>query len=108
MGIGARAGELIALVGAGGKTTVAWRLLRSLVDSGERAIFTTSTRIFQPKGVALILDPNPGSEEIARKLTRSPALVLAARRGESGDPAHAARSPYPADPVKLVGLEPHH
>ena len=32
--------------------------------------------------------------------------MLAAGRGESGDPARAARSPYPADPVKLVGLEP--
>jgi len=106
LGIGAKAGELIALVGAGGKTTVAWGLLRSLVDSGERAVFTTTTRIFQPQEVALILDPNPDPEEIARKLAGSPALVLAAGRGESGDPAHAARSPYPADPVKLVGLEP--
>jgi len=104
--IGLRSGELIALVGAGGKTTAAWRLLRSLVDSGERAVFTTTTRIFQPKGMALILDPNPDPEEITHKLTKSQALVLAAGRGESGDPACAARSPYPADPVKLVGLEP--
>jgi len=104
--LGLRSGELIALVGAGGKTTAAWWLLRSLVDSGEQAVFTTTTRIFQPKEVALILDPNPDPEEIAHKLQKSQALVLAAGRGESGDPARAARSPYPADHVKLVGLEP--
>ncbi|MBU0703180.1 MAG: putative selenium-dependent hydroxylase accessory protein YqeC [Chloroflexi bacterium] len=104
--VGLNVGELVAFVGAGGKTTAAWLLLRSLVDSGERAVFTTTTRIFQPKEVALILDPNPDPEEIAHKLTKSQALVLAAGRGESGDPARAARSPYAADPVKLVGLEP--
>ncbi len=52
----------------------------------------------------LALRPEPA--EIARRLTESPFLVLAVARGERGDPAHAARSPYAASPVKLVGLEP--
>lgn len=105
-----RAGELVALVGAGGKTTTAWQLLHLLVASGERAhkrvVFTTTTHIFEPQDVPLLLAPNPDPAEIARRLAESPSLVLAAARGERGDPAHAARSPYAASPVKLVGLEP--
>ena len=50
-----RSGELIALVGAGGKTTAAWLLLRLLVESGEQAVFTTTTRIFRPRGITAIL-----------------------------------------------------
>ncbi len=104
--LGLEPGEMVALVGAGGKTTTAWRLLRSFVDSGEPVVFTTTTRVFQPKDAVLILDPNPNPGEIDRALSKSQAVVLAAGRGERGDPEHAARSPYPADPVKLVGLEP--
>ena len=104
--LGLEPGEMVALVGAGGKTTTAWRLLRSFVDSGELVVFTTTTRIFQPKDAVLILDPNPNPKELAQELTRSQTLVLAAGRGESGDSEHAARSPYPAGPVKLAGLEP--
>ena len=104
--LGLEPGEMVAFVGAGGKTTTAWRLLRSCVDSGEQVVFTTTTRVFQPKDAVLILDSNPNPGEIAQELLRSQTLVLAAGRGESGDPEHAARSPYPADPVKLVGLEP--
>lgn len=104
--LGVRTGELVALVGAGGKTTAAWRLLCLLVASGERTVFTTTTRIFQPRDVPLILIPNPDPTEIVQGLTESLALVLAAGRGEREDPEHAARSPYSAFPVKLVGLEP--
>ena len=104
--VGLSAGELVAFVGAGGKTTTVWRLLRLLVDSGKRVIFTTTTHIFRPQEMPLLLSPHPGAAEIARRLAELPILVLAAGRGESGDPTHAARSPYPADPVKLVGLKP--
>ena len=86
-------GELVALVGAGGKTTAGWRLLRLLVDSGERAVFATTTHIFQPRDVPLILTPDPDPAEIVRGLARSQALVLAAARGERGDPEQAAHSP---------------
>jgi len=104
--VGLNAGELLAFVGAGGKTTTAWRLLCQIVDSGERVVFTTTTHIFRPRDASLFLTPAPAPAEIARRLGEAPALVLAAGPGESGDPEHAARSPYPADPVKLVGLEP--
>ncbi|MFQ6100728.1 MAG: selenium cofactor biosynthesis protein YqeC [Anaerolineae bacterium] len=104
--LGLKPCELVALVGAGGKTTAAWRLLHLLIASGERTVFATTTHIFQPKNVPLILTPNPDPTEIVRGLAESPALVLAAARGERGDPGRAARSPYSAYPVKLVGLEP--
>ena len=97
---------MVAFVGAGGKTTAAWRLLQLLAASGERAVFATTTHIFQPMDLPLILNPNPDPEEIIRVLAESKVLALAAARGETGDPKHAARSPYSADPVKLVGLEP--
>ncbi|MCP4538787.1 MAG: putative selenium-dependent hydroxylase accessory protein YqeC [Chloroflexi bacterium] len=104
--LGLEPGEMVALVGAGGKTTTAWRLLCSFVDSGDPVVFTTTTRVFRPKDAVMILDPNPNPEEINRELARSQALVLAAGHGERGNPEHAARSPYPADLVKLAGLEP--
>jgi probable selenium-dependent hydroxylase accessory protein YqeC len=101
---------MVAFVGAGGKTTAAWRLLRLLVESGERVVFTTTTRIFEPRerGIPLLLAPEPDPAEIERLLARSPALVLAAGRGEEVevDPAHPARSPYAAFATKLVGLAP--
>ena len=101
---------MVAFVGAGGKTTAAWRLLRLLVESGERVVFTTTTRIFEPRerDVPLLLAPEPDPAEIERLLARSPALVLAAGRGEEVevDPAHPARSPYAAFATKLVGLAP--
>ncbi|MCL4506175.1 MAG: selenium cofactor biosynthesis protein YqeC [Chloroflexi bacterium] len=43
------AGECIAVVGAGGKTSLCWLLARELVGRGERAVFTTTTRIRQPQ-----------------------------------------------------------
>jgi probable selenium-dependent hydroxylase accessory protein YqeC len=101
-----RSGELIALVGAGGKTTTAWQLMCQLSGSDEYVVFATTTRIFQPVDLPLILSPDPDPKEIARTLTVSKVLVLAAGRGETGDPNHAARSPYSTDCVKLTGLEP--
>jgi probable selenium-dependent hydroxylase accessory protein YqeC len=104
--LGVTAGEMVALVGAGGKTTAAWRLLRELSASGQQVVFTTTTRIFCPREARLLLAARPDPTEVARWLAEEPALVLAAAHGERGDADHAARCPYPADPVKLVGLEP--
>lgn len=104
--LGVTAGEVVALVGAGGKTTTAWRLVEELSAGGQWVVFTTTTRIFRPREARLLLAVRPDPTEVARRLAEEPALVLAAACGERGDPIHAARCPYPADPVKLVGLEP--
>jgi len=46
--LGVRASMCVAVVGAGGKTTLCWRLIQALAAAGERVIFTTTTHIWQP------------------------------------------------------------
>lgn len=106
LGVEPNENGMTAFVGAGGKTTAAWRLLDQLTAAGHRAVFTTTTHVFEPTGAPLLLDAHPDPAVIARRLEAAPRLVLAATHGERGDPAHAARSVYPASPTKLVGLEP--
>jgi molybdenum cofactor cytidylyltransferase len=65
--LGVRKGEIIALVGAGGKTTAMYRLGRELADQGWRVVATTTT---------MIRPPVAGQSE---------ALVV------HGDPTHAMR-----------------
>lgn len=105
--LGLNPGELVALVGAGGKTTAAWRVMRELVGKGERAAFTTTTRIFKPRDgdVPLILDPEPNATQVDQVLDSGGYAMLAAGLGGSGDAEQAAQSPYPAESTKLVGLE---
>lgn len=99
-------GELVAFVGAGGKTTTIWLLMRALVGQGERVVFTTTTNIFKPRRAPLLLDPSPDPALIALLVTRWRAIVLAAGTGEEGDPQMVAHCPYPASPQKLNGLKP--
>jgi len=44
--LGVGAGEVVALVGGGGKTAAMFRLAREIVARGERALTTTTTHIF--------------------------------------------------------------
>jgi molybdenum cofactor cytidylyltransferase len=106
--LGVARGEVVAFVGAGGKTTAAWRLMIDIRDSGHRAVFTTTTRIFKPAAgdVALVLDPDPDIAELGQALTGASSVVWAAGVGERDEPDRARRSPYPAEPVKLVGVAP--
>jgi probable selenium-dependent hydroxylase accessory protein YqeC len=119
--LGLTPGEIVAFVGAGGKTTAAWRLLGELAAKSEKGVFTTTTRIFKPRLTALpgspdpglrvhdavlIVAPDPTPARIDQALEDSSAVVLAAALGERGDPVHTALSPYPAEPVKLLGLAP--
>jgi probable selenium-dependent hydroxylase accessory protein YqeC len=46
LGLGAR--EMISLVGAGGKTTLMFRLAKELVSKGKRVVTTTTTKILEP------------------------------------------------------------
>jgi len=46
--LGVRAGMCVAVVGAGGKTTLCWQLTQALAAAGGRVVFTTTTHIWQP------------------------------------------------------------
>jgi probable selenium-dependent hydroxylase accessory protein YqeC len=46
--LGLGRGEVIALIGAGGKTTTLFRLARELREAGGKILVTTTTKIFKP------------------------------------------------------------
>lgn len=46
--LGIEAREVVSLVGAGGKTTLMFRLAKELVMSGKRVVTTTTTKILEP------------------------------------------------------------
>ncbi|MCJ7704365.1 MAG: hypothetical protein MUO28_02375, partial [Desulfobacterales bacterium] len=46
--LGLRAREMISLTGAGGKTTLLFRLARELSLEGKKVITTTTTKILEP------------------------------------------------------------
>jgi probable selenium-dependent hydroxylase accessory protein YqeC len=46
--LGIRAREVISLVGAGGKTTLMFRLAKELVLNGKKVVTTTTTKILEP------------------------------------------------------------
>lgn len=49
--MGIKAGDLVVLVGAGGKTSALNRLAKELTSSGETVVLTTTTKIFPPTGL---------------------------------------------------------
>jgi len=46
--LGVKAREVISLVGAGGKTTLMFRLAKEVATGGKRVVTTTTTKIFEP------------------------------------------------------------
>ncbi|MFZ5919102.1 MAG: selenium cofactor biosynthesis protein YqeC [Chloroflexota bacterium] len=102
-------GDVISLVGAGGKTSAALRLMDELAQAGHHAVFTTTTKILEPMprpGECLILAE---TLDEARAVLADPPCAkpfLACRRLEEADADFAARAPYPARPNKLAGPPP--
>ena len=61
--LGIQAKEVISLVGAGGKTTLMFRLAKELVLSGKKVVTTTTTKIFEPtveETNFVFIDPDEG------------------------------------------------
>ena len=59
--LGIKAREVISLVGAGGKTTLMFRLAKELFLSGRKVVTTTTTKILEPTSgetSSLFIDPN--------------------------------------------------
>jgi molybdenum cofactor cytidylyltransferase len=46
--LGLREGEMVSLIGAGGKTTTLLHLAKELRDTGKKVLVTTTTKIFKP------------------------------------------------------------
>jgi molybdenum cofactor cytidylyltransferase len=46
--LGLREGEMVSLIGAGGKTTTMLHLAKELRDAGKKVLVTTTTKIFKP------------------------------------------------------------
>ncbi len=105
--LGLTPGSVIAFVGAGGKTTAAWRLLQELGRPESPAVWTTTTHIVEPilpEGTGLLRAEDPTPEMIQGLFRRLPRWVLVARRAEAlPDPPDG---PYPAHPWKLEGWPP--
>jgi probable selenium-dependent hydroxylase accessory protein YqeC len=61
--LGVRAREMVSLVGAGGKTTLMFRLAKELALRGKKVVTTTTTKILEPlpgETGSLFIDPDEG------------------------------------------------
>jgi probable selenium-dependent hydroxylase accessory protein YqeC len=108
--LGINTGDCVALVGAGGKTTLAHRLIQEAVADGQRALFGTTTRVWQPAaGVFdLLITDFAGQLPLTHRLDGSvwkSACVL----GETEGPVDASPVPgagMPTLQTKRRGLSP--
>ena len=87
--LGLRDKEIISLVGAGGKTTLMFRLAKELLESGKKVVTTTTTKIAEPTREDtpyLFVDPDPTKilRWVSDHLDRYQHLTLASKRLESG------------------------
>lgn len=83
-------GEVVAIVGGGGKTTLMFRLAKEIVGAGTRVITTTTTRIFSaqtrlaPNHLALE-NPSKLPSELTTLLQTHPHILITAQpQDESG------------------------
>ncbi len=87
--LGLRPKEVISLVGAGGKTSLMFRLAKELSLEGKKVITTTTTKILEPTGSetpSLFVDLDEGKikEFVHHSLKRNTHVTVAAERIGSG------------------------
>src|SRR4030067_2624843 len=87
--LGLREREVISLVGAGGKTTLMFRLARELVLDGKKVVTTTTTKILEPlSGETAFLFVDGGYEKVQefvhRHLNEYRHVTVAMERLELG------------------------
>lgn len=88
---------IVSLVGAGGKTTLMFRLAVELADSGRRVLTTTTTKIFRPT-------PSQSSLVI---VSNDPAEILRQADRRPGNEFHmTAAADFDAKSEKLLGYPP--
>lgn len=85
---GIHPGEIISLVGGGGKTTLMFALAQELTSSGQSVITTTTTRIFEPSvsDACLIVETSAKKMlgRLLRELDKYRHITLASERLPSG------------------------
>jgi molybdenum cofactor cytidylyltransferase len=109
--LGIHVGDIISFVGAGGKTTAAMRLADEIAAEGGRAVFTTTTKIFEPipRADETLLVTDDETELLVRApelLTSHPKLFVAMRRMIEADPNFAASYFWPVRANKVTGPPP--
>jgi molybdenum cofactor cytidylyltransferase len=108
--LGVRAGDVISIVGAGGKTSLALRLLAELKEEGLKVVFTTTTKFLEPipaAGEVLILEEDEAKipERIREAFAQGNAVILARRRLKE-KVSIPASYPFPMRPYKVQGIPP--
>ena len=100
--LGVRPGDVVAFVGAGGKTSAMMRLARELASQGRTVVVTTTTHIWEPlfgQVAAVVLEPDG-----AALLRQLPALL---RQFGVVAVASGYTEPAPGKPYrKLAGISP--
>ena len=87
--LGLKTREVISLVGAGGKTTLMFRLASELLHEGKKVVTTTTTKILEPpsgeRGLLFIdLDEEKMKQFVGQHLDQYRHITLARERLESG------------------------
>jgi len=108
-----QAGDVVSLVGAGGKTRLGLRLVHEWIAAGGQAVFTTTTKILEPipgPEATLLLSESETEvlKQVPRLLAEYPLVYLAARRLAENEPdfPRQANYPVPLRRNKLDGLPP--
>ncbi len=84
---------LVSFIGAGGKTTLMFRLAKELSAAGHKVIITTTTKIYPPHNLPLVLASSTGQilNMLSESMPKENITVLGSAIGTDG---------------KLQGLEP--
>lgn len=103
-----KTGGVISLVGAGGKTTLMFRMARELAAAGETVLTTTTTRICRPEAaqsahVVVAARPSAALPALARSLRQARHVTAAAGCIPEGDKL-AGYPPESVDAFRAAGL----
>lgn len=105
--LGVQPGQCVAIVGAGGKTTLCWHLVQALAAQGEKVVFTTTTKIWQPAMGAfdlMRLLPLPSGEGWGEGHWHTACIASAIEGAPNNTPVPNAG--MPTVQTKLTGFSP--